>query len=152
MSWKVVSRVLPPTFKLQVASCLNTEVWLYKIVQKSHHTQELRHVAAKQVSLVPLKRTTCTDFVAESSEYLSFQQQIVASCNKPGLILRYKKAQFLLKLVWQQCCKTGFTFLFLVLEYLYLMYRHKQGESSVINIVEIVLSILIIFSFYPIAV
>ena len=104
-----------------VASCLNTEVWLYKIAQKSYHTRELRHVAAKQVSLVPLKRTTCTDFVAESSEYLSFQQQIVASCNKPGLIRRYKKAQFVLKLVWQQCCKTGFTFSFLVLEYLYLM-------------------------------
>ena len=126
--------------------------WLYKIAQKSHHTRELRHVAAKQVSLVPLERTTCTDFVAGSSEYLSFQQQIFASCNKTGLILRYKKVQFVLKLVWQQCCKTGFTFFFLVLEYLYWMYRHKQGESSVINIVEIVSSIWMIFLFYPIAV
>ena len=73
-------RVLPPTFKpaLQqnqfVASCVNTDFWLDKITRESRHTQELRHFLqnANQVFLGPVKRATCTDFVAKSRTTLYF--------------------------------------------------------------------------------
>ena len=51
--------------KNTAASCVNTAFWLDKITRESSVTRKLHHrLAAKQVCFGPLKRKTCTDFVA----------------------------------------------------------------------------------------
>ena len=77
-------RVLPLTFKpvlqqislLQVAWTLTFD-WI-KITRDSRHTGELSYVTF--ADLRPVKRATCTDFVAKSRTTLYFRQQLFAAC------------------------------------------------------------------------
>ena len=65
--------VLPPknqtclATNLVPASCVNTGFLLDKITRESHHTREFCHLLQNKFTLnEPVKRATCTDFVAKS--------------------------------------------------------------------------------------
>ena len=65
--------VLPPknqtcsATNLVAASCVNTGFLLDKIMRESHHTREFCHLLQNKFTLnEPVKRATCTDFVAKS--------------------------------------------------------------------------------------
>ena len=71
-SWKAMLHVLPPTFKpfspqIKVtASWVNTDFWLDKLkYARTTPRTGLRSLAAKQVCFGPVKRATCTEFVAK---------------------------------------------------------------------------------------
>ena len=57
-----------------VASCVNTDFWLYTGVTS---------LPANQVCLTPVKRTTCTEFAAKSRTTRYFLQPLFASCSNP---------------------------------------------------------------------
>ena len=66
-----------------VAACfLNTGLLMDKITRESHHKREFCHLLQTKFTLnEPVKRATCTDFVAKSRTTLYYLQQIFATCN-----------------------------------------------------------------------
>ena len=66
MSSKATFLVLLNTFKPNqvVASCVNTDFGLDKITGESRHSRDLRQLLKNKI-VGPVKRATCTDFVAK---------------------------------------------------------------------------------------
>ena len=69
-------RVLSPTNQTCVASCINADFWLDKMSRSHTIHGGATSLVAKQVCLGPLKRATCTDFVAKSRTSLYLLQQL----------------------------------------------------------------------------
>ena len=98
--------------------CVNTDFWLKKIVRDWRHTG-----TAKHVSLGPVKRATCTEFlqyVELRSNFCNNFSHLAATwfVARQAWFSGGKTCNIAFQLAQQQCCKTSCTFLFSVLPYL----------------------------------
>ena len=105
---------------LQVAWILTSD-WMK--LRGNHAIHGSYVTCCKQVCLGPVKRATCTDFVAKSRTTLYFLQQILATCSnliccKADLNVASKTRNIAIQIVLKQCWKTKCTFLLPVLPYL----------------------------------
>ena len=100
-NWEALLRIVPPAFKsvLQQIRLLRG-TWRLYYAEVSYTIREscVTCCAAKQVCLGPVKRTTCTDFLAKSRTALYFLLQLAATCNnlicyKTGWICGWKTRQ-----------------------------------------------------------
>ena len=105
---------------LQVAWILTSD-WIK--LRGNHAIHGSYVTCCKQVCLGPVKRATCTDFVAKSRTTLYFLQKILATCSnliccKADLNVASKTRNIAIQIVLKQCWKTKYTFLLPVLPYL----------------------------------